>query len=97
MPHSLLLYSYLQILDGMSTVAFLILGVGESNPIVRLAFSIDPNPIAGLLLLKLAAVLIGVCCWRLGRERLLFRANVIFGLLVAWNLFVVIVATSRIV
>lgn len=94
MPQSLLLYSYLQVLDVMSTVAFLMLGVRESNPIVRFAFSIGPNPLAGLLLLKVVAVMIGVYCWRVGRERLLFRVNLIFGLLVAWNLFAIIVAAA---
>ena len=93
MLQSLMLFSYLQVLDAMSTVAFLMLGVHEANPLVRFAFSIWPSPIAGLLLVKLAAVLIGVYCWVMGRERLLFRANLLF----AWNLWEVILGAARIV
>ena len=96
MPQSLLLFSYLQVLDVMSTVAFLMLGVHEANPLVRFAFSVGPSPIAGLLMVKFAAVLIGVYCGVMGRARLLFRANLLFALLVAWNLLAVIVAVARI-
>jgi hypothetical protein len=96
MPQSLLLFSYLQVLDVMSTVAFLMLGVHEANPLVRFAFSIGASPIAGLLLVKLAAILIGVYCGVMGRERVLMRANLLFALLVAWNLLAVIVGAARI-
>ena len=96
MPQSLLLFSYLQVLDAMSTVAFLMLGIHEANPLVRLAFSIGLGPIAGLLLVKIAAVSIGVYCGLMGRERLLFRANLLFAGLVAWNLLAVIIGAARV-
>ena len=89
MPLSLLIFSYLQILDLMSTVAFMMLGVREANPLIRLAFSLGYSPLAGLLLVKLTVVLLGVCCWLGGRERLA-HANLVFALVVAWNLAVVI-------
>jgi len=95
MPQSLLLFSYLQVLDMLSTVAFLMLGVHEANPLVRFAFSIGLGPIAGLLLVKVAAVSIGVYCWVMGRERVLIRANLLFALLVAWNLLAVIRGAAR--
>ena len=95
MPQTLLLFSYLQILDAMSTIAFLMLGIHEANPLVRFALSIGLGPIAGLALVKIAAVLIGVYCGVKGRERLLFRANLMFALLVAWNLFAVIIGAAR--
>src|SRR5437763_625014 len=95
MPQSILLFSYLQVMDFMSTIAFLMLGIRETNPLVRFAFSVGPSPLAGLLIVKGAAVLIGVYCALMGRERLLFRANLLFALLVVWNLFAVIVGAAR--
>src|SRR4051794_30653395 len=90
MPPSLMLFSYLQILDALSTVAFLMLGVHEANPLVRFAFSLGLGPIAGLALVKGAALTIGAYCAMKGREKLLGRANLLFAALVAWNLLAVI-------
>ncbi len=83
---SLLLYAYLQGLDVMTTLAFLLAGVQEANPLVRQAMLMTGSPLAGLLLVKLAALLLGVYCWSSGRIRLLQRANLFFAGLVAWNL-----------
>ena len=58
MPLSLLIFSYLQILDLMSTVAFMMLGVREANPLVRFAFTLAHNPLAGLLMVKLTVVML---------------------------------------
>jgi len=55
-------YSYLQVLDFLTTVAFLMNGIKEGNPLVRLALAASPNPISGLLIVKAAAVLLGVFC-----------------------------------
>jgi hypothetical protein len=96
MPLSLLIFSYLQILDLMSTVAFMMLGVREANPLIRLAFSLGYSPLAGLLLVKLTVVLLGVCCWLGGRERALARANLLFAFVVAWNLAIVIATAAQI-
>lgn len=86
MNQLLLQYSYLQILDLLTTVGFLAHGVREGNPFVRFALHVAPNPLGGLLAIKLLAVLLGVYCWRMGRERLLVRINVLFALVVVWNL-----------
>ena len=96
MPQSVLVFSYLQLLDVMSTIAFLMLGIHEANPIVRFAFSIGPNPLAGLFAIKVLAVLLGIRCWQMGRDRLLFWANLLFGSLVTWNLWAVIVGAARV-
>jgi hypothetical protein len=90
MINLLLAFSYLQILDLMTTVAFLQTGVQEANPIVRMAFTIGHSPLGGLIAVKSGAVLLGFYCWWMGRERLLFRANLLFALLVVWNLTAVI-------
>jgi hypothetical protein len=86
-------YSYLQMLDFMTTLAFLLNGVGEANPVVRLALLYSPNPVGGLLVVKLVALALGVYCWRAGRQRLLVRINILFAFLVAWNL-VALIANS---
>lgn len=90
MNQLLLQYSYLQMLDFMTTLAFLLNGVGEANPVVRFALQYSPNPVGGLLAVKLVALALGVYCWRAGRQRLLGRINVLFAMLVAWNLVALI-------
>ena len=88
---ALLHFSYLQILDFLTTVAFLVNGIKEANPFVRLALKFAPNPIGGLLLVKLLAIVLGVYCWRMGRQRLLSKINIGFAMLIAWNLVALIV------
>jgi hypothetical protein len=90
----LLQYSYLQVLDFLTTVAFMINGVREGNPLVRLVLHYSPQPLTGLLAIKAAAVALGFYCWTHGRDRLLSRMNLLFAFLVAWNLAALIVATA---
>jgi hypothetical protein len=87
---SLILYSYFQLLDLLTTVGFILHGVKEANPIVKFALTSAPSPIAGLVLVKLAAVGIGFYCWRLGRQKLLGRINILFAALISWNLVALI-------
>jgi hypothetical protein len=93
MNQMLLNYSYLQILDFLTTIAFLVNGVKEANPLVRFALTMSPSPISALVGVKIAAVLLGLYCWRMGRQRLLGRINVLFALVVAWNLIALIVGS----
>jgi hypothetical protein len=88
----LLQYSYLQVLDLLTTMAFMLHGVREGNPLVRLMMHLTTNPLNGLLLVKLVAVALGVYCWKVGRSRLLTRINILFALIVAWNLGALILA-----
>jgi hypothetical protein len=83
-------FVYLQMLDFLTTIAFLANGIREANPFVRLMLSLIPSPIAALLSVKLMALLLGVYCWRMRRERLLTYINVLFAALVAWNVIVLI-------
>jgi len=94
MNYLILLYSYLQILDLLTTVAFLINGVKEANPIVKGMMYMTESPFTGLLFLKLVAILLGVYCWRIRKYHLLARINILFALLVAWNLVALIAASS---
>lgn len=93
MNQQLLQFSYLQVLDFLTTIAFLLHGVQEANPLVRLALFSMPNPIGALVTVKVLALGLGLFCWRMGRDRLLMRINIMFAVLVAWNL-VALIATS---
>ncbi len=77
----------------MTTIAFLMHGVREGNPLVRLAIKYAPHPLGGLLAIKFAAIALGLYCWRGGRDRLLVRMNILFAIVVAWNLVALIVGS----
>jgi hypothetical protein len=87
-------YIYLQFLDFLTTVAFLSNGIREANPFVHMMLIVFPNPMAGLLAVKLLAITLGIYCWRMKRERLLKYGNVLFAALVVWNLIALIVGTQ---
>jgi hypothetical protein len=92
---SLLHFSYLQVLDFLTTVAFLVQGVREGNPLVRLAMSVTTNPMVGLLIVKIAAVALGIYCWRGGRGRILDKINLLFAVIIAWNLVSLILGSVQ--
>jgi hypothetical protein len=92
MTTSLVLFAYLQLLDLLTTVVFILHGVKEANPLVNFALTTAPTPLVGLVLVKIAALALGgVCCLR-GREKLLLRMNIFFAALVSWNLLALIVS-----
>ena len=91
MTTSLVMFGYFQLLDILTTVIFLLNGVQEANPLVKFALRTAPNPLLGLLMIKLAALGMAFYCWRLGRRSLLLRINILFAILVSWNLFALIV------
>lgn len=89
----LIQFLYLQVLDFLTTMAFLMNGVKEANPVVRLALEAGPSPLLGLLLIKVFAAALAIYCVRRSRLRLLSRVNFFFAALVAWNLVVLIVSS----
>ncbi len=78
----------------MTTVAFLMHGIHEGNPLVRFALHYAPNPLGGLVAVKALAIALGLYCWKCGRQRLLIRINVMFALVVAWNLVALILGSN---
>lgn len=86
-------FAYLQTLDLLSTAAFLLQGVQEGNPFVRLAIEISPNPIIGLALVKLLGLGLGLATLRLGKLQFLTKINIFFAILVAWNLTCLVLAS----
>jgi len=83
------------VLDFMTTVAFLLRGVHEGNPLVRAALQYAPNPLGGLLAVKILAVGLGIYCWRGGRNRLLTKMNILFAGIVAWNMVALIIGSLK--
>ena len=79
-------FSYLQLLDVLTTLAFLTIGGHEANPIVRFAMAAARSPLLGLLILKICAVAAAVYCIKTARARTLHRINIFFAALVVWNL-----------
>jgi hypothetical protein len=92
---TLVQFSYLQLLDILTTLAFLSNGVSEGNPLVAFAIQMAHNPLIGLTVVKVAALALGIYCWRSGRPRVLFCANVGFAALIVWNLIALIVSGSH--
>ncbi len=91
----LLQFACLQLLDMLSTLAFLNFGVQEANPLVRAVMGTCGSALAGLVLVKGLAVLLGLYCWRSGRLRLLARANAFFAALVGWNLLALLLGATH--
>lgn len=94
MNQLLLQYSYLQVLDLLTTMAFMLHGVREGNPMVRLIMHLTANPLSGLVVVKLIALALGLYCWKVGRSRVLVRINILFALIITWNLAALILASS---
>ena len=87
-------FFYLQLLDLLTTLAFLAVGIREANPVVRLLVAGAGSPLAGLLAAKLVAFALAGYCWHQKRQQLLVRANVFYALLVAWNLVAFLASTT---
>ena|SRR5579862_7915442 len=90
---SIVLFTYFQLLDVLTTVGFLLHGVKEANPIVKYALTAAPTPLIGLLLIKGVALALGIYCCMLQKQRLLLRMNIFFAALVSWNLVALIAQT----
>ena len=91
----ILQYSYLQVLDFLTTVAFLLTGVQEGNPMVKWALEMAPTPLSGLVMIKLVALGLGVYCLRMNKANLLAKINMMFALVVAWNMVALIVGACQ--
>ena len=86
------LFIYLQLLDLLTTLLFLKLGLGEASWVV--AALIRWSPFFGMLLAKLGTITLAVIAVRLHKERLMRWANLGYGGVVVWNLFCMILART---
>ncbi len=83
-------FCYLQLLDLLTTLAFLVHGVEEGNPVVRFALHLSSSPLTGLAAVKTFALCLGFYCWSSRRKRVLAVVNSLFAGVVAWNVMIII-------
>jgi hypothetical protein len=88
-------FSYLQVLDLLTTWIFLSAGLQEANPLVNIALRSAGHPLQALLFVKAVACGIALYCWRAGRHAVLARANWFFAGVVAWNVVALLLSVDQ--
>ena len=88
-------FSYLQVLDLLTTMIFLSAGLQEGNPLVNVALRSAGHPLQALLFVKALACGIAFYCWRAGRHAVLARANWFFAGIVAWNIVALLLSVHQ--
>jgi hypothetical protein len=88
-------FSYLQVLDLLTTMIFLSAGLQEGNPLVKIALQSAGHPLQALLFVKVLACGIAFYCWRSGRHTVLARANWFFAGIVAWNVVALLLSVNQ--
>ena len=82
------LFLLLQLLDVLTTLIGLRLGLGEASPFIR--YLLQLGPMAGLLASKMVAIsLAGFCAWS-GRHQVIRYVNCWYGTLVVWNVALIL-------
>jgi hypothetical protein len=77
-------FLYLQVLDLLTTLIGLKLGITEASPFVRSLLPFGPGIAVGAS--KLVAIALIALCFGLKRSRLIPLVNCWYGLIVVWNL-----------
>jgi hypothetical protein len=85
-------FAYLQALDLLSTIAFLVHGVGEANPLVRWSMQLTPHPLGGLFVVKCVALMMAFYAIKTQREKLMSRINLFYAGIISWNLVCLVLA-----
>ena len=85
------LFVYLQLLDALTTLVGFRLGAFEASPFIRTLM--HAGPATGLALSKALAFLLGGYCVYTKRQHLMRLANYWYGVLVVWNLMIILVLT----
>lgn len=93
MPAYLQVFLYLQLLDFLTTIVGLRLGLVEVSPFIR--WLMGAGPVFGALLSKLMAVALAAFCLWIHRDRILRWLNYWYGALVVWNLCIIWIALAR--
>ncbi len=87
---SLSLFIYLQLLDILTTILFLKLGLHEASWLV--AALIRWSPMLGVIVAKMGTIFLALIAVRYHKDRLMRLVNWGYGGVVAWNLFCMILA-----
>ncbi len=82
------IFLYLQLLDLLTTLVGLQLGASEASPVVRALMQLGPA--WGVLLSKVAAVMLGALCIVLNKAHLIRWISYWYAALVVWNLSVML-------
>ena len=77
-------FLYLQVLDLLTTLIGLKLGIAEASPFVRALLPFGPA--VAVTASKIVALGLGATCFVLKRSRLIPWVNCWYGLVVVWNL-----------
>ncbi|MEX1063814.1 MAG: DUF5658 family protein [Candidatus Paceibacterota bacterium] len=80
----------LQLLDILTTISFLSLGIQEMNLVVKW-FMENVGTLEGLLLIKLFAFVLFIVAVLFKKDKVIVRANYFYAVLVSWNLFCIYV------
>jgi hypothetical protein len=78
------IFLYLQLLDFLTTLIGMKVGLGEASPFVRWLMLVDPA--VGLAISKLVAFALGCLCIWLNKRHLVRWINYWYAGLVVWNM-----------
>lgn len=78
------IFFYLQVLDFLTTLIGMKMGLSEASPFIRWLMQIDPA--VGLALSKLIAFVLGGLCLWLNKRHLVRWINYWYAGLVIWNM-----------
>ena len=81
-------FLYLQLLDFITTLIGMRLGLGEASPFIR--WLMHMGPAGGLVLSKLVAFVLGGACIWFKRRHLLRWINYWYAGLVVWNMSLIL-------
>src|ERR1700733_2525566 len=81
-------FLYLQLLDFLTTLVGIRMGLAESSPFIR--WMMNSNPAMGLAASKAVAVLIAGICIATNRPNLIKYVNLWYAALAVWNLCLIL-------
>jgi hypothetical protein len=83
-------FIYLQLLDFLTTMVGLKLGLGEASPFIHWLMQLGPA--LGLAASKLLAIALGGICLWLNKQHLVRAINYWYAGLVVWNISLILIA-----
>ena len=82
------IFLYLQVLDFLTTLIGMKIGLGEASPFIRWLMQVDPA--VGLALSKILALTLGGLCLWLNKRHLVRWINYWYAGLVIWNMTLIV-------
>jgi len=89
------IFVYLQILDLLTTLIGFKLGASEASPFIRVLMHAGPT--TGVILSKVVALALAGLCVYTKKMHLIKWASYWYGVLVVWNLSIMLTATAHLV